>query len=47
MCLRSATFCCQSVTGMVARIAGEKVFILVYLDDFGGAEKADAAQKSF
>ena len=47
MGLRSAAFCCQSVTGMVARIAGEKVFILVYLDDFGGAEKADAAQKSF
>ena len=47
MGLRSAAFCCQSVTSMVARIAGEKVFILVYLDDFGGAEKADAAQKSF
>ena len=47
MGLRSAAFCCQSVTGMVARIAGEKVFILVYLDDFGGAEKADAAQESF
>ena len=47
MGLRSAAYCCQSVTGMVARIAGEKIFILVYLDDFGGAEKADTAHDSF
>ena len=47
MGLRSSAYCCQSVTGMVARIAGEKVFVLVYLDDFGGAEKAYAAHESF
>ena len=47
MGLRSAAYCCQSVTGMVARIAGERIFILVYLDDFGGAEKADKAHNSF
>ena len=34
MGLRSAAYCCQSMTGMVARIAGERIFILVYLDDF-------------
>ena len=36
MGLRSSAFCCQSVTEIVAKIAGEKAFLLVYLDDFGG-----------
>ena len=36
MGLRSASFCCQSVTEMVAKVANDKAFILVYLDDFGG-----------
>ena len=46
MGLRSSAYCCQSVTEVVAKIAGEKAHVLVYLDDFGGAElpgKADAA----
>ena len=47
MGLRSSAFCCQSVTEMVAKIAGENAFILVYLDDFGGAEMADKARESF
>ena len=47
MGLRSAAYCCQSVTEMVAKVAGEKSFILVYLDDFGGAEQADKAEESF
>ena len=47
MGLRSSAFCCQSVTEIVAKIAGEKAFILVYLDDFGGAELADRAFESF
>ena len=32
---------------MVAKVAGEKAFILVYLDDFGGAEQAGKAMDSF
>ena len=47
MGLRSSAYCCQSVTEIVAKVAGEKIFILVYLDDFGGAEKAERAHESF
>ena len=43
MGLRSSAFCCQSVTEIVAKIASRKGHVLVYLDDFGGAEKADKA----
>lgn len=41
MGLRSAAYCCQSVTEVIAKIAGYKAHVLVYLDDFGGAELAD------
>ena len=47
MGLRSSAFCCQSVTEMVAKIAGENACIFVYLDDFGGAEMAGKAKESF
>ena len=47
MGLRSAAYCCQSVTELVAKIAGKKVHVLVYLDDFGGAEKVDKAAADF
>ena len=47
MGLRSSAYCCQSVTEVVAKIAGEKAHVLVYLDDFGGAELADKATFSF
>ena len=47
MGLRSSAFCCQSVTEMVAKVAGRDAFVLVYLDDFGGAEKASHAQQAF
>ena len=47
MGLRSSAFCCQSVTELIAKIAGERAFVLVYLDDFGGAEPADKALASF
>ena len=47
MGLRSSAFCCQSVTEMVAKIAGKKVHVLVYLDDFGGAELVGKAEASF
>ena len=47
MGLRSSAFCCQSVTEILAKIAGEKAFILVYLDDFGGAELASNAYTAF
>ena len=47
MGLRSSAFCCQSVTGIVARIVSEQAHVLVYLDDFGGAEKASEAETSF
>ena len=47
MGLRSASFCCQSVTEMVAKIAGKKAHVFVYLDDFGGAELASRASESF
>ena len=47
MGLRSAAFCCQSVTEIIAKIAGKTAFTLVYLDDFGGAEHADRAVAAF
>ena len=47
MGLRSSAFCCQSVTELVAYIASEKAHVLVYLDDFGGAELAARAEFSF
>ena len=47
MGLRSASYCCQSVTELIARIAGKEAHVLVYLDDFGGAEKADRAEVAF
>ena len=47
MGLRSASYCCQSVTEIIAKIAGRQAHVLVYLDDFGGAERADRAQASF
>ena len=47
MGLRSAAYCCQSVTEIIAKIARRKAFVLVYLDDFGGAEEAGKAQAAF
>ena len=47
MGLRSAAYCCQSVTELIAKIVSKKAFVFVYLDDFGGAEKADKALSSF
>ena len=47
MGLRSSAFCCQSVTEMVAKVVSRDAHILVYLDDFGGAEKEDKAATSF
>ena len=47
MGLRSSAFCCQAVTEMVAKIAGKQGHVLVYLDDFGGAELGDKAFVTF
>ena len=47
MGLRCSAYCCQSVTEMVAKIVSKKAHVLVYLDDFGGAEHADRAMDSF
>ena len=47
MGLRSSAYCCQSVTELVAKIISKKAHILVYLDDFGGAELAGKAADSF
>ena len=47
MGLRSAAYCCQSVTEIVAKIAGKRAHVLVYLDDFGGAENGDKAVAAF
>ena len=47
MGLRSAAYCCQSVTELIAKIAGKKAFTMVYLDDFGGAEPAESAVAAF
>ena len=38
MGLRSAAYCCQAVTEMVAKVMGKVGHVLVYLDDFGGAD---------
>ena len=47
MGLRSASYCCQSVTEIVAKIAGRRAHVMVYLDDFGEAELTDRAHESF
>ena len=47
MGLRSSAFCCQSVTEIIAKIASEKAHVLVYLDDFGGAETIEKAGAAF
>ena len=47
MGLRSSAYCCQSATEIVAKIVNKKAFVLVYLDDFGGAEVASKASESF
>ena len=47
MGLRSSAFCCQSVTEIIAKIASKDSHVLVYLDDFGGAELAGKAASSF
>ena len=47
MGLRSSAFCCQSVTEIVAKIVSKHAHVLVYLDDFGGAELASKAASSF
>ena len=47
MGLRSASYCCQSVTELVAKIVRRKAHVLVYLDDFGGAELPGKARESF
>ena len=47
MGLRCSAYCCQSVTELVAKIVRKKAHVLVYLDDFGGAEHADKAMDSF
>ena len=47
MGLRSSAYCCQSVTEMIAHIASKNAHVLVYLDDFGGAELAEKAEYSF
>ena len=47
MGLRSSAYCCQAVTGLVAKIISREAHILVYLDDFGGAEQASKAASSF
>ena len=47
MGLRSAAFCCQAVTEMVAKIVGKQGHMLVYLDDFGGADMGDKAFETF
>ena len=47
MGLRSSAYCCQSVTELVAKIVSKQAHVLVYLDDFGGAETAEVAHASF
>ena len=47
MGLRSAAFCCQAVTEMVAKIFNRRFHVLVYLDDFGGAELPESAYEAF
>ena len=43
MGMRSFAFCCQAVTKIVANIASKEGHVLVYLDDFGGAESKERA----
>ena len=47
MGLRSAAYCCQSVTEIIAKLVNKKAHVLVYLDDFGGAEQAGRAHDAF
>ena len=47
MGLRSASYCCQSVTELVAKLASRQAHVLVYLDDFGGVEAKDKALSAF
>ena len=47
MGLRSSAYCCQAITEMVAKVTGKDAHILVYLDDFGGAESGEKAFTSF
>ena len=47
MGLRSSAYCCQSVTELVAKIVSKQAHVLVYLDDFGGAESGRKAQETF
>ena len=47
MGLRSAAYCCQSVTEIIAKLVNKKAHVLVYLDDFGGAEHAGRAHDAF
>ena len=47
MGLRSSAYLCQAVTELVAKIVSRKAHILVYLDDFGGAESVSKADDSF
>ena len=47
MGLRSSAYCCQGVTEMVAKVAGKEGHVLVYLDDFGGADIGDKAVATF
>ena len=47
MGLRSSAYCCQSVTEVVAKVVNKQAHVLVYLDDFGGAELPDKASESF
>ena len=47
MGLRSAAYCCQAVTEMVAKVAGKDGHVLVYLDDFGGADVGGKASATF
>ena len=47
MGLRSSAYCCQAVTELVAKIVSKKGHMLVYLDDFGGAELGDKAFTTF
>ena len=47
MGLRSAAYLCQAVTEIVARIVSKEAHILVYLNDFVGAEQVAKAEASF
>ena len=47
MGLRSSAYCCQSITELIAKIAGKNAHVLVYLDDFGGAELAERADAAY